>query len=64
MSKSPSEMKAQIDNPENWVDEYGDFLYRYALARVKDPSSAEDLVQETFLAARERIKKAVGEILP
>jgi len=51
MSKNPSEMKAQIDNPENWVDEYGDFLYRYALARVKDPSIAEDLVQETFLAA-------------
>jgi len=51
MSKNLSEMKAQIDNPENWVDEYGDFLYRYALARVKDPSSAEDLVQETFLAA-------------
>ena len=28
MGKNPSEMKAQIDNPENWVDEYGDFLYR------------------------------------
>jgi hypothetical protein len=28
MSKNPSEMKAHIDNPENWVDEYGDFLYR------------------------------------
>ena len=42
---------AKIDNPETWVDEYGDFLYRYALSRVKDPSVAEDLVQETFLAA-------------
>ena len=42
---------ANIDNPETWVDEYGDFLYRYALSRVKDPSVAEDLVQETFLAA-------------
>jgi RNA polymerase sigma-70 factor (ECF subfamily) len=51
MSKNSSEMKAQIDNPENWVDEYGDFLYRYALSRVKDPTVAEDLVQETFLAA-------------
>jgi len=40
-----------MDNPETWVDEYGDFLYRYALSRVKDPSIAEDLVQETFLAA-------------
>lgn len=51
MSKNPSEIKAQIDNPENWVDEYGDFLYRYALSKVKNPSIAEDLVQETFLAA-------------
>ena len=42
---------ANIDNPETWVDEYGDFLYRYALSRIKDPSVAEDLVQETFLAA-------------
>jgi RNA polymerase sigma-70 factor (ECF subfamily) len=42
---------ANIANPESWVDEYGDFLYRFALSRVKDPSVAEDLVQETFLAA-------------
>ena len=40
-----------IDHPESWVDSYGDFLYRFALSRVKDPSVAEDLVQETFLAA-------------
>lgn len=42
---------ARIQNPESWVDSYGDFLYRFALLRVKDPSIAEDLVQETFLAA-------------
>ena len=34
-----------------WVDEHGDCLYRYALARVRKPEVAEDLVQETFLAA-------------
>jgi len=33
------------------VDLYGDFLYRFALARVRDPSVAEDMVQETFVAA-------------
>ena len=51
---------AGIGNPELWVDNYGDFLYRFALARVKDPSVAEDLVQETFLAAlraRENFKR-------
>ena len=40
-----------INNPDQWVDQYGDLLYRFAMARVKDPSIAEDLVQETFLAA-------------
>ena len=50
MSNRKSE-PASIDNPESWVDLYGDFLYRFALSRVKDPSVAEDLVQETFLAA-------------
>ena len=40
-----------INKPDQWVDQYGDLLYRFAMARVKDPSVAEDLVQETFLAA-------------
>jgi RNA polymerase sigma-70 factor (ECF subfamily) len=40
-----------LENPETWVDRYGDYLYRFALTRVKDPALAEDLVQDTFLAA-------------
>jgi RNA polymerase sigma-70 factor, ECF subfamily len=38
-------------NPDGWVDEHGDFLYRYALMRVRSPEVAEDLVQETLFAA-------------
>jgi RNA polymerase sigma-70 factor (ECF subfamily) len=38
-------------DPERWVDEYGDFLFKFALARLRDPARAEDAVQETFLAA-------------
>jgi RNA polymerase sigma-70 factor (ECF subfamily) len=38
-------------NPETWVDEHGDSLFRYALFRIQDAQVAEDLVQETFLAA-------------
>jgi RNA polymerase sigma-70 factor (ECF subfamily) len=38
-------------DPEKWVDVYGDQLYRYAFARVQNRMAAEDLVQETFLAA-------------
>ena len=34
-----------------WLELYGDVLYRFALFRVQDSFAAEDLVQETFLAA-------------
>jgi RNA polymerase sigma-70 factor (ECF subfamily) len=34
-----------------WLTEHGDALYRYALKRVGKADTAEDLVQETFLAA-------------
>jgi RNA polymerase sigma-70 factor (ECF subfamily) len=38
-------------NMHNWLNEHGDYLYRFALARLRDPHQAEDVVQETFLAA-------------
>ena len=38
-------------NPERWVDEHGDCLFRFALTRVRRQEVAEDLVQETLLAA-------------
>jgi RNA polymerase sigma-70 factor (TIGR02943 family) len=41
---------AQV-RPERWLDEHGDYLYRFALARAECPETAEDLVQETLLAA-------------
>jgi RNA polymerase sigma-70 factor (ECF subfamily) len=45
-----------MPNPANldrsdWLDQYGDYLFRYAMLRLRDRSVAEDLVQETFLAA-------------
>lgn len=36
---------------DRWVDEYADYLYRFAVARVRHHEVARDLVQETFLAA-------------
>ncbi len=41
---------SQLDT-DRWVDAYGDALFHFALARVKDRDIAEDLVQDTFLAA-------------
>lgn len=37
--------------PEKWVDDFGDELYRFALSRIKEIVVAEDVVQETFLSA-------------
>jgi RNA polymerase sigma-70 factor (ECF subfamily) len=36
-----------------WLEEHGDVLYGYALQRVKRAETAEDLVQDTLLAAME-----------
>ncbi len=38
-------------NMHDWLNEHGDYLYRFALARLRDPHQAEDVVQETFMAA-------------
>jgi len=35
----------------DWLAEHGDYLYRFALARLRDSHQAEDVVQETMLAA-------------
>lgn len=37
--------------PETWLDGHGDALFRYAYLRLGDRSEAEDLVQDTLLAA-------------
>jgi RNA polymerase sigma-70 factor (ECF subfamily) len=51
MNEEQSEAKSQTLDPEAWVDQYGDYLYRYAISRIHEPAVAEDLVQETLLAA-------------
>ncbi len=38
---------------EEWLREYGNALYRHALGKVNEPEVAEELVQQTFLAALE-----------
>jgi RNA polymerase sigma-70 factor, ECF subfamily len=61
MSSKPQQ---SLSDPERWVDDHGDLLYRYALVRVRDGSTAEELVQETFFAAlksRSRFSGASSE---
>ena len=40
-----------LSEPERWVDLHGDYLFKFALTRLRDRAKAEDAVQETFLAA-------------
>lgn len=42
---------ARLSNPERWVEDHGDYLFKFALVRLRDEPKAEDMVQETFLAA-------------
>jgi RNA polymerase sigma-70 factor (ECF subfamily) len=46
-----NERQDGLTDPQNWVEVFGDQLYRYAFARVHNRMVAEDLVQDTFLAA-------------
>lgn len=43
--------KANASDIERLIDQHTEVLYLYALMRLGDESQAEDLVQETFLAA-------------
>ena len=56
-------MMKKEDNltPEQWVDEFADFLYAFAIGRVNSKEDVEDLVQETFLSAYKNIEQFQGK---
>jgi RNA polymerase sigma-70 factor (ECF subfamily) len=43
--------RSTATNPDQWVDAHADSLFRYALTRLRQRADAEDVVQETLLAA-------------
>ena len=51
MASTQTKQPIQSQDPAQWVDLYGDMLLSYALSRLSDRDTAEDLVQETFLVA-------------
>ncbi len=48
-------------DPAQWLDLYGDFLFSFAMGQLRDVSEAEDLVQETFLAALKSRDRFAGQ---
>lgn len=50
-----------LSDPGQWVDDHGDYLYSYAMFRLRDPAKAQDAVQETFLAALKNRRAFAGQ---
>jgi RNA polymerase sigma-70 factor, ECF subfamily len=49
-----------LSDPERWVELHGDYLFGFAIMRLRDATKAEDAVQETFLAALKGRKSFAG----
>ena len=47
--------------PEQWLDRYGDYLFKYAMVRVSNADTAEDIVQETLVAAIQAYGRFKGD---
>jgi RNA polymerase sigma-70 factor (ECF subfamily) len=46
--------------PEQWLEKHGNALYRFALARLRDPHKAEEVVQDTLVAALQSHARFAG----
>src|SRR5918994_3161009 len=60
MSEAQAKSPYQSPDPERWLDDHGDYLFKYAVFRLRDDIVAEDAVQETFLAALKAYEKFEG----
>jgi len=59
-----SKKQARIEQVVAWLQEYGDELFGYLSARISDPNTAEDILQEALLAAVESWPSFRGESNP
>lgn len=55
------ENKKNNTKPAEWVEQYADPLFRFAISRVGDSELAKDLVQDTFLSALKNADAFKGE---
>jgi len=60
MSEAQAKPLNQSPDPGRWLDDHGDYLFKYAVFRLRDDTAAEDAVQETFLAALKAYGKFEG----
>jgi RNA polymerase sigma-70 factor (ECF subfamily) len=51
--------EASVD-PASWVDRHGDYLFRYAVMRLRNETAAEDCVQDALLSAIQALDSYTG----
>jgi len=54
-------METNATSPNDWVEAHGDYLFNFAIGQVRDAGVAEDLVQDTFLAAFKARDRFAGQ---
>jgi RNA polymerase sigma-70 factor (TIGR02943 family) len=60
-----AEMKPDsMPDLENWVEEFTGGLYSWALHKTSDAELAKDMVQDTFMAAAEKVNSFRGDSSP
>jgi RNA polymerase sigma-70 factor (ECF subfamily) len=67
MRHSPADDRpphGRLPEPREWLDLYGDVLYRYARARLRRPHEAEEAVQDALLAALRARDEFAGRSQP
>jgi RNA polymerase sigma-70 factor (ECF subfamily) len=52
---------AQNSIATGWLEAHGDYLFNFAIGQVRDAGTAEDLVQDTFLAALKGRDRFTGQ---
>ena len=61
MDESTKAKNRGLLDPAKWVDRYGDYLYRYAMSRLRDGEAAEEVMQQTFLAGLRHAQQFSGK---
>ena len=62
LGMSEETAQKEIVPPEKWLELYGDYLFRYALLRLRNRAAAEDAVQDTLLAGIKGFERFDGRV--
>ena len=57
-------MARDDEHLEAWIRDHGDYLFGYALGRLRDRELARDMIQDTLLAAHRGLKGFDGKSSP